>query len=337
MKQPYIYQNYAPSRRTLLIMGSTLGAACIPAIAKIAGWPSKSIRIVCTQAPGSSTDSTARAIADHFANNLGVPVIIENKPGAVGMIAAETVAKAAADGYTLLMSPQSQLAQAPILLKNPPIDPDKDLIPIGSFGVGPATAAVHKSFPASTLVEVIAYGRAHPINTGNYALGSPWQLQLAQLTKDTGAQFNLIPYKGTTPMAADLYAGTLQMAAGSLVGMGPGIQDGTTKPIVIFLGGRSKRLPGVPSWADAGFKGPAFDDLVESNMLFAPAQTAPGIIAELAKLIRTSIDESPRVRTVRDNLGAEDIPLTGTELKESIARTWSTYRRMTRELGFTPE
>lgn len=322
-------------RRRLLVLGAcALAAGPWPARAADA-WPAKPIRIVAGQAPGSSNDSTARAMADYFSQKLGVPVVVENKPGGLGMIAAESVARAAPDGYTLLVSLHSQLAQAPVLLKKMPIDTDKELLPIAAMGVGPVVAVANRNFPVQTLDELLAYAKKRPVNVGNYSIGSGWQLMLAQLARDTGGQFNVVNYKGTGAMLMDLYAGTIDVGAGSLAGMGAGLDKGATKPIVITVGDRSRRLPGIPRWVDAGFKGPAYEDLAECNMLFAPAGTPPEVTRRLAELAVASVHESPRIKAVRETLFEEGPVLTGDALRRFIDRTWPSYRRLTRELNLS--
>lgn len=329
----------AISRRHALVTAiACLGGLPAMAAAQAATWkPSKPVRIVCAQAPGASTDATARALADYLSQKLGVPFTVENKPGGVGMIAGEAVATAAPDGHTLLLTLQSQMAQAPALLKKPLINPDKDLIPIGAYGVGPVVGVLHKDFPAKTLEEVIAQSKRKPINVGNYAIGSGWQMMLTQLAKDTGAQFNVVNYKGTGAMLADLFAGHIDLGAGSLAGMAGGLQKGLVKPVVIAVGSRSSKLPGVPTWVDAGFKGPAYEDLAEMNMLLAPAGTPQNVIDTLAALISASVTESPRIKGVRETLGAEDVPLVGAEMKQFISRSWSTYRRISREMNLSSD
>jgi len=324
------------SRRQVLAAGSGL---LLPAAltAQPQAWPSKPIRIVCAQAPGASTDATSRAYAEYFSQRLKVPVVVENRPGGVGMIAAETVARAVPDGHTLLVTLQSQPAQAPVLLKKTPIDPDKDLVPVAAIGVGPVVGVVHKDFPVNNLAELIAYAKKKPVNVGNYAIGSGWQMMLAQLVKDTGAQFNVVNYKGTGAMLMDLYGGQIDLGAGSLAGLGGGLQKGNVRPMVIAIGQRSSRLPGIPTWADAGFKGPAYEDLAEMNVLMVPAGTPATIVGQLAKLVQESVHDSAKVKQVRETLSADDTPLTGQALQQFIGRSWPTYRRLTREMGIVAE
>jgi tripartite-type tricarboxylate transporter receptor subunit TctC len=336
-KNPFAPSN-AIARRRLLAAGSgLLASTLLPAGAQTPAWPSKTIRIIAAQAPGSSNDATARAFSDYFSQKLGVSVVVENKPGGVGMIAAEALARSAPDGHTLMLTLHSQPAQAPAMLKKMPVDPDKDIIPIASIGVGPVPGLVHKDFPVHNVAELIAYARKKPVNVGNYAIGSGWQLMLTQLAKETGAQFNIVNYKGTGAMLMDLYGGQIDMGAGSLAGVAGGIQKGQVRPIVIAIGNRSSRLPGIPTWVEAGFKGAAFEDLAECNMLFAPAGTPPAIVERLAALVRESVTDSPKVKAVRETLSADDVPLTGPALQEFIKRTWPTYRRLTREIGISAD
>lgn len=330
------HTNRFPTRRDILAAGFAGFAGSV--FAQAVSWqPAKPIRIIAGQAPGASTDATARAFADYFSQKLGVPVTVENKPGGVGMVAGETVAHAAPDGLTVFMTLQSQMAQAPALLKKPLINPDQDLIPIAAIGVGPVVGVLHKDFPAKTLAEIIEISKRKPVNVGNYAIGSGWQMMLNQLAKDTGGQFNVVNYKGTGAMLADLFAGHIDMGAGSLAGMAGGLQKGLVKPVVIAVGSRSSKLPGVPTWVDAGHKGPAYEDLAEMNLLMAPAGTPQNIVDTYARLVSASVNESPRVKSVRETLGADDTPLVGADLRQFIGRSWPTYRRLSREMNLSAE
>ena len=174
-------------RRLLSALPASLAAAWTgPASAQ--AWPAKPIRIVAAQAPGSSNDNTARAFADYLSTQLGVPVTVENKPGGIGMIAAELVAHSAPDGYTLLITLHSQLAQAPVLLKKVPIDPYKDLVPIAAISTGVGPMVVKKDLPVNNLAELIELARKRPVTVGNYGIGSGWQLQMVQLARQMPQQ-----------------------------------------------------------------------------------------------------------------------------------------------------
>jgi tripartite-type tricarboxylate transporter receptor subunit TctC len=294
--------------------------------------PTKPMRIIVSQAPGGSTDTTARAYADFLSAKLGVPVTVENRSGAAGMVAGAAVAHSTADGHTLLMTPQSLMALGPVLLKAPPIDPDKDLVPVASMGVGPLVAVLPKDHPASTIHEVVMRSKKKPVNVGNFAVGSGWQLTLNQLAKDTGGDFSVVNYKGTLSMLPDLYAGTIDMGAGTLAGMGGGLQKGLIRPILIVAGQRSRLLPGIPTWTDVGFRGPAYEDLIETNMLLAPTGTPQAVIDTLARLATASVNESQPMKAVRNTLSADDVPLVGAELKQAVMRSWTAYRNLARTM-----
>ncbi|MDR2154624.1 MAG: tripartite tricarboxylate transporter substrate binding protein [Burkholderiaceae bacterium] len=326
------------ARRRLLLAASSgaLMAYSLPRTASAqSDWPNKPIRLFAAQAPGSSNDTTARALATYLSIQLKTPVAVENKPGGIGMIAADAVARSNPDGYTLLITLHSQLAQAPVLLSNPAIDTSKDLIPVGAYSTGLSPAAVKKDLPVKNLKELIALSKTRPITVGNYGIGSGWQLMIAQLAEDTGGEFTLVNYKGTGPMMVDLMAGNIDIGAGSLAGLTPGIQKGAIRPL-FMLNGDSKNpvLPGIPNWVEEGFTGPAYQDLREYNMVLAPAGTPAKIIDTLGDLINRSATESEEVKSVLALLGIPDHkPLTGTALKEMIARVWPIYQNMTRKLN----
>lgn len=326
-------------RQLLAVSGAALtaGAWHSAARAQAQAWPSKPLRIIAAQAPGASNDATARGYADYFSSKLGVAAVVENKPGGLGMIAAEIVARSPPDGYTFLMILHSQLAQAPVLLKKVPIDTSKDLVPIAALSTGVGLGVVKKDLPVTNVRELVDLARKRPVSVGNYGVASGWHLMMLQLAKQTGAKFDIVNYKGTGPMLTDLMAGQIDVGGGSLLGLNPGIQRGAVRPIVITYGGRSKKLPGLPTWGDEGFIGPAFQSLAECNMLLGPAGTPPEVVARLAQLAHESAALSPRIKVLIDQLGLEEGPIIGDELRRFIDQIWPAYRALTRELGLTLE
>ena len=203
------------SRRQLLGAGAAIASASlIPSTAFADKWPSKPIRFVCAQAPGASTDGTARSFADYMSTHLGVGITVENKPGGAGMIAAETVARSAPDGYTFLVTLHSQLAQAPVLLKKVPLDTSRDLVPIAALSTGVGVGVMKKDLPVANLKELVELARKRPITVGNYGMASGWHLMMLQLGRQTGAKFDIVNYKGTGPMLVDLLAGQIDLGGG---------------------------------------------------------------------------------------------------------------------------
>ena len=326
-------------RRLLAVLPGALAAAAWQraAQAQAQAWPGKPIRIIAAQAPGASNDATARSYADYFSTRLGVAVTVENKPGGLGMIAAEMVARSPADGYTLLMTLHSNLAQAPVLLKKVPLDTSRDLVPIAALSTGVGVGVMKKDLPVANLKELVELARKRPITVGNYGMASGWHLMMVQLGRQTGAKFDIVNYKGTGPMLVDLLAGQIDLGGGSLAGLGPSIQRGSIRPFVITYGGRSNKLPGVPTWVDEGFTGPAFKSLSECNLLIAPTGTPPEVVTRLALLAQESAQQSPRVKALMDQLGLESGPIIGDELRKFIDQVWPAYRGLTRELGLAVE
>ncbi|HPU53161.1 MAG TPA: tripartite tricarboxylate transporter substrate binding protein [Burkholderiaceae bacterium] len=326
------------SRRRLLVLGpAALTATAWQRAAQAQAWPAKPIRIIAAQAPGASNDATARSYADYFSTRLGVAVTVENKPGGLGMIAAEMVARSPADGHTLLMTLHSNLAQAPVLLKKVPLDTSRDLVPIAALSTGVGVGAMKKDLPVANLKELIELARKRPVTVGNYGIASGWHLMMLQLARQTGAKFDIVNYKGTGPMMVDLLAGQIDLGGGSLAGLGASIQRGSIRPFVITYGSRSSKLPGVPTWVDEGFTGPAFQSLAECNLLLAPTGTPPEVVNRLAQLAHESAQQSPRVKALIDQLGLDSGPIVGDELRRFIDQVWPAYRGLTRELGLAVE
>lgn len=299
------------------------------------GYPNKPIKIVVSQNPGGTTDASARAFADILSQKLGVSVIVENKPGAGGMIAAENVAHSPADGYTLFVGLHSQLAQAPVLFKKPLIDPDKDLVPIAAVTAGGLPTAVRSSLPVKNAKELVELSKKQPVNAGNYSIGSGWHLLLTQLAKETGGQFTIVSYKGTPAMFTDLVGQQTDVATGSVISIGPFLQKDGLRPIAIMSNRRSSKLPDVPTWAEQGFTSPAFTKLLEYNMLLAPSGT-PKEVLEIITNATTGSEKSPKMAQLLDTIGSDEPVLVREPLTKMIREVWPVYRQLTSELKLTP-
>lgn len=319
------------------LMGVCTALVAITSPTHAQTYPNKPIRIIASQNPGGTTDATARAFADHLSNKLGVSVTVENRPGAGGMIAAETVARAAPDGYTLFVGLHSQLAQAPVLFKKPLVDPDKDLIPVAAVTAGGLPTAVRASLPVKNAKELVELSRKQNINAGNYSLGSGWHLLLTQLMKETGGQFTVVSYKGTPPMFADLVGQQTDVATGSVISIGPFMQREGLRVIAIISDRRSTKYPDVPTWAEQGFTSPAYSKLLEYNMMLAPAGTPQAVIDVLTKASADAATTSPKMATLLDTIGSTEPVLVDQPLRKMISEVWPVYRSLTTELKLTPE
>jgi tripartite-type tricarboxylate transporter receptor subunit TctC len=224
--------------------------AALPALAQ--SYPSKPIRFVVGFPPGGSADPTARLVGAALAEQLGQPVVVENRPGADSAIAAEYVSRQAPDGYTLAFASNSAMTAAVALKKTPLYDPLRDFTPIGLIGRATNVFYVNPGVPARTLQEFVAHARAHPGKL-NYGTGNPLSiLAMVQLTNAANIAMVHVPYKGEGPLTPDLIAGRLQA---SFLSNPAGIQlakDGRLRMLGVLLDERSRTLPDVPTFAEAG-------------------------------------------------------------------------------------
>ena len=326
------------TKNTLLSLTYAFVALLLaPAIAVAQEFPAKPIRIVASQNPGGTTDATARAFAEYLALKLGATITVENRPGAGGMIAAEAVARATPDGYTLFVGLHSQLAQASVLFKKPLINPDTDLIPVAAVTAGGLPAAVHTGLSVKNVKELVELSRQRTVNAGNYSLGSGWHLLLSQLAKETGGQFVVVSYKGTPAMFTDLVGKQTDVATGSVISIGPFMQREGLRIIAIMSDRRSTKYPDVPTWAEQGFTSPAFTKLLEYNMLLAPVGTPNDIIKKLSDTVADAAQHSQKMKVLLDMIGSDDQVLVGQPLTKMISEVWPVYRQLTTELKLTPE
>jgi tripartite-type tricarboxylate transporter receptor subunit TctC len=250
-------------------------------------WPQKPIRIVVPFAPGGNTDSIARVMAERFTQSLGQPVVIDNKVGAGGAIAAEFVAKAPADGYTLMMAAMPVMAVLPVINKTN-FDPLRDFVPISNIGSNPFVMGIHKSVPATNLPEFVAYMRKNPgkFNYASGGSGSVSHLSAALFVKRADLDMTHISYKGGAPAVTDLLGGNVQMYFGNFSELYPHVSGGNIRIIGVSSEKRAAQLPQVATIAESGF--PGFKT-VTWNGLMAPAGTPPAVVARLADAVREAL------------------------------------------------
>jgi tripartite-type tricarboxylate transporter receptor subunit TctC len=243
-------------------------------------FPSKPMRIVVPFPAGSATDTITRILANSVSQAVGQPVIVDNKAGADGSIAASEVAKAAPDGYTMLMATNSPMSVVPSMKKNPPYDPVADFTPITDIGRYTFFIVVHPSVPAKSLAEVIAYAKANPGKL-NYATGNTTGIVSTALFQSlAGIQMVHVPYKGEPQAMTDMVAGRVQLMFASSTTAAPQVRDGKLRALVTTLPKRSSVLPDVPTIAEAGM--PQFS-IVSWAGLFGPAKMPKEVTERLNK------------------------------------------------------
>ncbi|MBR0680238.1 tripartite tricarboxylate transporter substrate binding protein [Roseomonas eburnea] len=237
-------------RRKLLLLAATLPA---PALAQ--AFPDRPLRLVIPWPPGGTNDIVGRLIADGMATRLGQPVVIENRGGAGGALGAEVVAKAAPDGYTLLLGGSGSLTINQLVRRRIPYDPATAFAPIGMIGSGANVIVVHPSVRATTLRELQAAARAAdpPLNYASPGVGSTGHAAGALVTQVLGVEMEHVPYRGTGPAMNDVVAGRIQVFTNALAPMQPQIQAGTVRALAIAGPRRNAAMPDLPTTAEAGF------------------------------------------------------------------------------------
>lgn len=318
------------SRRTAM---AGLGALALSAFAsaKASTWPSKPIRVLVGAQAGGLTDMFARRYGEFLAGQLGQPVVVENKPGVSGILAADYVAKSAPDGHTLAFVIHSAVWGGRVLYNKMPFDPDRDLVPVALFPGGPAVVAVNSKLPISTPEELLAYARTKRASMGTYSPGS-WPHMIADTwSRKLGVEVLAVHYKGEAPMWMDVAAGHVTAGAGSYQALLPHIQTGAARPIAILGSYRCPGLPDVPTFEEYGMT----DPILAVNgwlPLCAPAGTPPDVIQRIAQGMQDAY-KSPKVQEFHKTVG---IPNGPTDLAET-QRRWRedapVWIRMSEQLG----
>jgi len=226
----------------------------VAAAAQAQNWPERPIRLLVGFPPGGSTDLAARALGERLSATLGQPIVVENKPGASGNIAAEQVARSAPDGYTLFMAATS-FATAPAFFDKLPWDPVKDFAPISLVATVPIIAVVHPSVPAKTPKELIAYSKANP---GKLNMASPGATTLTRLSGEmfkqvAGIDWVTVHYKGGAPAMQDLLGGTAQIMFANISDVISQVKAGKLTAIAVTTPKRSAVVPDVPTLAESGY------------------------------------------------------------------------------------
>ena len=270
-------------------------------------YPSRPIRLVVPFPPGGSTDILSRALGQKLAEGLGQPVLIDNRPGAGGSIGSEAAAKAAPDGYTLVMGQLGPLAVSPAIYKNLPYDPVKSFAPVSLMAIVPSVLVVNPQVPAASAVELIAYARANPgkLTYGSAGSGSTSHLTTEYFKLATGTDILHVPYKGVGPMLTDLISGQLSMGINGAPAVMAHVNSGRLRALAVTGLTRLPSLPQIPTLDQSGVKG--FDASGWYGIV-APAGTPGAIVAKLNAEIRR-IMQTPDLRARLDNEGA--IPAAG--------------------------
>ncbi|MBN9408268.1 MAG: tripartite tricarboxylate transporter substrate binding protein [Burkholderiales bacterium] len=295
-------------------------AACGTALAQ-SGYPDRPIRLILGFAPGGVADGAARIAAQILSESLGQPANVENRAGAGGSIAATTVARAAPDGYTLLVHATSDIIN-PILNKDLGYSLTKDFAPLGMITNSPNVLVVHPSLPVNSVAEFVAYARTRPVSYGSAGVNTVSHLSGALLSAASGAPMLHVPYKGTGAAQMDLLSGRLSFMFDGASTSLTNAQMGKVKALAVTSPQRWPSAPSLPTVAESGYPGYS---LLAIFGLMAPAGTPEPVLARIAGALQRGL-QTPAVREQIEKLGAQPGTLTreayGAFLREETAR-WS--------------
>ena len=317
--------------RALCILTAALMAATETAAQAV--WPERPVTLVVPFTAGGITDLLARALAERLQAELKQPFLVEDLPGGAGVVAADHVLRAPADGYTLLFTPIFQIDMAPFthVVK---FDPVRDFKPVAAVAQSPFVITVNGSLPVTDLASFIAYVKARPgtLSYGSAGSGSLTQVSSAIFLKSAGLDMVEIPYKGLGQSFVDLLAGQVAMVSASPVELKPYLGSDKVKPLAVTGAIRSKQLPGVPTIAET-IKSPP---VITINGLIASAQVPQDVVETLSRAILAT-EQNPDFVARIDKLGAEPMVTTPAEFAKIIADDTALWRDTVRALGLKPQ
>ncbi|WP_270933538.1 Bug family tripartite tricarboxylate transporter substrate binding protein [Falsiroseomonas oryzae] len=292
-----------PNRRAVLAAACTMLGVASPARAQTAAFPSRPIRLLVGFAPGGATDGAARAVAPRMSELLGQQVVIENRGGAGGNIATEAVVRAAPDGYTILLGTIGPLIVNPVMDRNLPFDPLRDLAPIGTLVEAYGVLVVPAGRPWRTAGELVAEARRRPgaLNWGYSGVGTSGHLSGLLLDRVAQIETQGVSYRGGAPLMTDLIAGRLDYAFSTAPTALPNVENGRLRALAVPTPRRVRALPDVPTIAETGVPG---YEVFSAYGLLAPQGTPAPVIARLNAAVRGAL-ETPEVVAALARQGLE--------------------------------
>jgi len=318
-------------KRFLLV----LAALAVASAACAQSYPNKPIRVLVPFVPGGNVDITARTVAPALGELLGQPVIVENRPGAAGMVGAQALVASAADGYTLMMGSNSSLAVAPSLYATWPYDPLKGIAPITNLAITPFVLVVKNGLPAKTLDEFLKLAKEKPgqLTMASGGNGSSNQLVGELFQMMTGVKFSHVPYKGTGAALVDLAGGQVDMLfdqASSTVG---NVRGGKIRAIAVASGARQAALPDTPTFAEAGLRDFEIDNFTGLvGPAGMPAEAVAKVHAAAVKALGT-----PLVRERFASLGVQPVGSTPDQFAATIREDLARWSKVIKAAGIKAE
>ena len=319
--------------RQLTLLACTVASLTVTTLASAQTWPTKPVRIVLQFPPGGSTDVVARILAQTMTVSLGQPVVVENKPGADGAIAAEYVLRSEPDGHTYFLASNTPMMQVPLLKKNPPYDPVKSFTPVSLVGRYIYVLVTSPAVQSQNVNELLTYARDNPgkLNYGSYS--GVTQLMHTRIKQVAKADLNLINYKGEAPALADILGGHVQLTFATPTTTLQHIKEGKLKALAMLLPSRYSQLPNVPTAQEAGL--PQLPAATWAA-LFGPAKLPREITLRMNKEINAAMAK-PEIRDRIDKLGFDLAGSTPAELGLFVQDQLGAWGKAFTEAGLQPE
>jgi tripartite-type tricarboxylate transporter receptor subunit TctC len=320
-----------------LIVALLTALLAVPlALAQAPAYPTKTIRLIVPFAPGGASDLTARTLAQKMGESLGQTIVVDNKPGANGVLGDDLASKAPPDGYTLLLTDRGSLTVNPSLYRKLPYDPLKDFSYIGIATDGPYVLVVNPKLNVSTVQELVALSKSKPgtLSYASFGIGSMAQLNLEAFNQKMGTDMLHVPYKGASPAAQAAVAGDVGVTIAAVPAVQGFIKDGRLRALAVGSDKRFAVLPGVPTMTEAG----ASDDILVPTYfaLLAPAHTPAPIVARLNAELKKALAD-PAVAERLADAGLVPVGSTPEAMAASVKRDVPRFAELVKKIGIKPE
>lgn len=320
---------------SLLALGTSLAAAPLIAAHAQDAWPTRSVRLVVPFPPGGGTDIVARAMGQKLADRLGQPVVIDNKPGAATIIGTDAVAKAPADGYTLLLSGSTSYTVNPALRAKLPYDPLRDLAPIAIVARTPLVLVVNASSPWRTVNDLIAAAKANPkgVRYATFGSGSGPHLAGELFALAANVKLQDVPYRGSAQSSVALIGGEIEMGIDTVASVAPHVKAGKLRALGIVGATRSSMLPDIATLAEQKLPEATFDAWYG---FAAPARTPPAVVQKLSREVM-AVMADPALQAQLKTQGMEPVAIGAPAFRAQMENEISRYLALAHRAGIQPE
>lgn len=324
------------TRRDMLRYGSAAAAAAtLPAPAIAQAWPSKTIRIIVGYPAGGLTDTFARAYGEAISQKTGQPVVVENKAGASGAIAAEQVKNAPPDGHTLMWTISTTMIMNKVLFKKLPYDPDKDFALISWMDAGHLPLIVNSKLPVKNLTELADYARANKTSLGTYGAGSYSHVAVEALNRHYKLTMQPVHYRGEAPMWIDVGSGAIQGGSGSYAAAAGVLQSGNGRAIAVPTKKRMKKLADVPTFDEQGVTDVAFQ--VQGFIcLVGPAGMPKEVVQKLSDMM-VEAGKSERIQKILATFGIDNAAQDHVFFEKFVAEQGPIWIKLVKDLNLEPQ